>query len=615
MHSVAMRGGQQAKHAIAMLVVAVIAISAFTNTTVHSKPEHGIAMYGAPALPPDFTHLPYANPNAPKGGRIVFGESGRGFDNFNPYVIKGRAPWGVRAHVYESLLGRNWDEPFSLYGLLAESVETNAERSFVQFTLRPNARFANGDPVTTQDVLWSFETLAERGLPSFAQSWSKVARAEIIDDRRIRFTFNSIDRELPLILGLRPILQQAAFEGLDFTATAFTVPNGTGPYILADYAPNQFIVFQRNPNYWGRDLPFNRGRHNVDEIRYDYFADSAALFEAFKAGEITSYRENNAAKWNTQYTFPAIKNGTVVKSLIPHQRPSGIRGFVFNTRKPIFADWRVRDALLYAFNFEFINRVLNDASEPRITSYFANSVFAMQHNRVNADVLALLAPYEHALLPDALSKYTMPTSNPRTAVDRNNIRYALRQLQRAGWTVDNDGVLRNAAGNPFTFEILLKTGDGQALKIINIYVESLRALGISPTIKRIDDAQYKQRTNEFDFDMTFYWRALSLSPGNEQYAYWGKNSANTAGSRNWMGVQNPAIDAAIATALAATNQNTYRTAIRALDRILTTGRYVIPLWYSKQSKLAHNRALHYPKQLPMYGDWIGFQPDVWWFEQ
>ena len=577
-----------------------------------AQATHGIAMYGAPALPPDFVSLPYANPDAPKGGRIVFGESG-GFDSLNPYILKGNAPAGVSALTVETLMGRSYDEPFALYGLLAESVETDEARSFVAFTLRDGARFSDGSPVTPEDVLWSFETLGTQGSPRYASAWAKIARAEKTGPRTVRFTFNTADRELPLILGLRPILKKAQWDGKDFTVSSLDPIIGSGPYVVGPFEPGRFISYVKNPDWWGADLPFNRGQHNFDEVRYDYFGDGGVVFEAFKAGDITSYREANPAAWAGNYAFPAVQSGEVVLSEIPHQRPSGIDGFVFNTRREIFADWRVREALIQAFNFEFINQTLTGGVQPRITSYFSNSTLGMTPGTPAAGrEKALLAPFADSLLPGALEGYALPVSDGSEA-NRKGIREATRLLQEAGWTV-TDGVLTNASGTPFAFDILLVQGEDDMLSIANIYVEALKRLGIAVTVTSVDSAQYKERTNVYDFDMTHYIRSLSLSPGNEQTLYWGAAGVTEPGTRNWMGMNSPAAEAMIQTLLTATDPEEFTAATRALDRVLTSGRYVVPIWYSDISRIAHAKQLRYPDRLPIYGDWLGFQPDVWWYQ-
>jgi peptide/nickel transport system substrate-binding protein len=374
------------------------------------------------------------------------------------------------------------------------------------------------------------------------------------------------------------------------------------------------ITYVRNPNWWGADLPFYKGTQNFDEVRYEYFGDGGVVFEAFKGGTITSFRETNPAKWASVYDFPAVASGDVIKSEIPHARPSGIEGFVFNTRKPMFADWRVREALITAFNFELVNQTLNDSAQPRITSYYGNSTLGMQPGApATGPVLALLEPFKADLLPGAIEGYTLPVSDGSEA-NRANIRKASDLLAEAGYTVA-DGGLVGPDGAPFTFDILLVNGADDIIATASIYIEALKRLGITATVTTVDSAQYKERTNTYDFDMTHYIRSLSLSPGNEQMLYWGSAGVTEPGTRNWMGMNSPAAEAMIQTMLSTSDPAAYRDAVEALDRVLTSGRYVIPFWYSKISRMAHRRELHFPERLPLYGDWIGFQPDVWWYAE
>jgi len=578
-----------------------------------AEARHAIAMYGDPALPPDFVSLPYANPDAPAGGKITFGESG-GFDSLNPFIVKGATPAGVSLLTIETLLGRSYDEAFSLYGVLAESVDTDEARSYVEFTLRAGAVFSDGSPVTPEDVLWSFEKLGTEGSPRYAAAWKKIAKSEKVGDRGVRFTFTEIDREMPLLLGLRPILQKAQWQGKDFTASTLEAPIGSGPYVVGDFEPGKFISFKKNPNWWGKDLAFYNGQHNLDEVRYEYFGDGGIVFEAFKAGAISSFRETNPAKWAANYDFPAITSGDVVKSEIPHGRPSGIEGFVFNTRKPIFADWRVRQALIEAFNFELVNQTLNGGAVPRIASYYSNSELGAPAGVAAAGRVAeLLAPFKDQLLPGAIEGYALPVSDGSEA-NRANIRTATALLEEAGWTVQ-DGMLKDAAGVPFAFEILLVNGADDNIAAANIYVEALKRLGIAATVITVDSAQYKERTTAYDFDMTHYIRSLSLSPGNEQTLYWGSAGITEPGTRNWMGMNSPAAEAMIKTMVSSTDRAEFVAATQALDRILISGRYVVPFWYSSVSRLAHAKQLQFPAKLPIYGDWLGFQPEVWWYQE
>ena len=592
------------------VVMAGIALAA--TSALADSPRPSIAMYGEPALPDGFAALPYVNPDAPKGGRMTLGEQG-GFDSLNPFIVKGNAPAQVTEFTVETLMGRSLDEPFSLYGLLAESVQTDAARTYVEFTLRENARFSDGSPVTPEDVIWSFQTLGEQGQPRYATAWKKIAKSEVTGPRSVRFTFNAEDREMPLILGLRPILKKAQWQGKAFGDSTLEPPVGSGPYTVAEMEPGRFITFRRNPDWWGKDLPFNRGQHNLDEIRIEYFGVDTALFEAFKGGAISSYRELNPAKWDTNFTFPAVQSGEVIKAEIPHQRPSGIEGFAFNTRNPLFADWRVRQALIEAFNFELTNRTLNGGVLPRIASYFGNSYLAAGADQpAEGRVAELLAPFAADLLPGTLEGYALPVSDGSEA-NRKNMRSAMKLLESAGWTVQ-EGVLKNATGQPFIFEILLTNGQDEMISAASIYIEALKRLGIAARLTTVDNAQYKERTSAYRFDMTHYIRSLSLSPGNEQMLYWGSAGVTEPGTRNWPGVNSPAAEAMIAQMLASDDPAEFRAATQALDRVLIAGRYVIPMWYAPVSRMAYRKGLHYPAQLPAYGDWPGWQPQVWWAE-
>ncbi|WP_254054688.1 extracellular solute-binding protein [Roseovarius sp. EL26] len=581
-----------------------------------AQPSHGIAMYGDPALPPDFVSLPYANPNAPKGGKVVTGNVGR-YDSLNPFAIKGRAPWQLRFLTHESLMGRSWDEPFSLYGLLAESVETGPNREWVEFTLRAEAAFSDGSPVTPEDVIWSFETLGTKGSLRYRNFWGKVGAIEQTGPRSVRLTFNVQDRELALIAGLRPILSKTQWDGKDFAeAGPDNTPLGTGPYTIEDYEMGRDLTLRRNPGYWGKDLPLRQGTANFDEVRIEFYGDTAVMKEAFKAQALSYVREFNAEKWATQYDFPAVQNGDIILSEIPHQKPSGISGFVMNTRRAPLDDWRVRDALIHAFNFEYINDALTGGRQPRITSYFSNSELAMQSGPAEGHVQELLKPFADTLLPGTLEGYALPQGDGSRR-NRANLQVAMKLLNDAGWEV-KDGILQDANGIPLKLTVLLQQ-DGliqQATAMMDIYARALERLGIALDIQSIDRAQYTERESQFDFDLTFMRRALTLSPGNEQYSYWGSDAADTPGSRNLMGVKSVAAEAMIDTMLNATDRDNFIAATRALDRILTAGRYVIPIHQYSIGRIAHLKELKYPNEtLPIYGDGIGFLPEVWWFEE
>ncbi len=575
--------------------------------------SHGIAMYGDPALPPDFVSLPYANPDAPKGGKVVFGNTG-GYNSLNPFVQKGTSPWQLRFWTHESLMGRSWDEPFTLYGLLAESVETAPDRSWVEFTLREGAQFSDGTPVTVDDVIWSYEILGTEGHLRYRGLWGKIDTIEATGPRTVRITFNEPDRELALIAGLRPILQKAQWDGKDFANAALhDIPVGTGPYVIDGYEAGRFVNLRRNPDYWGNDNPFRRGTMNLDEMRIEFYGDGTVLFEAFKAGELTAVREFNADKWETQYNFPAAQRGDIVKTEIPHGKPSGMTGYVMNTRKAPFDDWRVREALTLAFNFEFINDTITGGAQPRITSYFSGSDLAMQPGAATGRVEELLQPYAADLPPGTLEGYILPEGDG-SARNRSNIRKATKLLSDAGWTIQ-DGVLRNANGQAFTLNVLLQQGDSEGETAIEIYTRALERLGIQVSTEQVDSAQFTGRTSDLDFDMTFFRRALSLSPGNEQRLYWGSENADTPGTRNLMGVSSPAVDGLIDAMLASESHEDFVAATRALDRVLTAGRYVIPIWNFDVGRIAHAKELKQPETLPIYGDGPEYMPQVWWFEE
>ena len=596
-----------------LAVISTLAFGAPTwgDSAQAQTTSHGIAMHGQPALPPDFVALPQTNPDAPKGGRIVMGEVG-GFDSLNPFTTLGRAPAWVSPLTVETLMGRAWDEPFTVYGLLAESVTTNDSRTFVEFTLREGARFADGSPVTDEDVLWSFDALAEAH-PRYAAAHGKVAKAWATGPRSVRFDFSEPDRELPLILGLRPVLSRKDWEGRDLKASAMRAPLGSGPYEVATVDPGRSITLRKRANWWARDLPLMRGLHNFDEVKIEYFADASVMFEAFKAGAIMTFREGQAGRWMTGYDFPRVTSGEVVKSEIPHGRPAMMTGLAMNTRRPQFADWRVRQALIDSFNYEFINTTINGGTEPRARSWFWNSDLAMGEGPADAAVRSLLAPFAATLPPDALDDLSLPVADGSEA-NRAGLRRAARLLEEAGWTV-SAGRRQNALGEPMAFEILVPIGGSEMRAVVTIWIRALERLGITARLVAVDDAQLNARLRDYDFDITPITRANSLSPGNEQLLYWGRAGVTLPGTRNIAGVDSPPVEAMIAAMLAAQAPEDFRTAVRALDRALMAGRYVIPMWFADRSRLAHDRRLHHAAdRLPVYGDAAGFLPDVWWWQ-
>ncbi len=592
--------------------VAAVSSLILSGVAAFAAPMHGISMYGGPSLPPDFVSLPYADPDAPKGGAIVLGNTG-GFDSLNPFVRKGTAPWQLPFFTHETLMGRSWDEPFTLYGLLAESIEVADDRSWVEFTLRAEAKFSDGNPVTVEDVIFSYDLLGSEGHPRYHGLRAQIDSITQTGPQTVRMTFNTENRELALLAGMRPILSKAQWEGRDFAnAPLADIPVGSGPYTVSDYQAGRQVTLTRNPDYWGKDVPFRRGTHNIDQIKLDFYGDANVLFEAFKAGEISAIREFNAESWETQYDFPAIERGDIVKSTFTHKKPSGMTGFVMNTRRAPFDDIRVREAMIAAFNFEYINETLTGGAQPRITSYFSNSPLAMSSGPAEGRVAELLAPFKDSLPEGALDGYALPVSDG-SARNRSGIRAAMKALQDAGYTAQ-DGTMRDVNGKALQFRILLSKGSTENMAIAELYIQALKRLGVEASVEAVDDAQFVSRNAEFDFDMAIFRRALSLSPGNEQRYYWGSEAADQPGSRNMMGAKSPAIDAMIDTMVSATTTQDFIAATHALDRALTAGRYVVPFWQFTQDRIAHIAQMKYPDHVPLYGDGPNYMPEVWWIE-
>ncbi|HUF55928.1 MAG TPA: extracellular solute-binding protein [Thermohalobaculum sp.] len=593
------------KFRLAALVRAVVVLaSTLLAATASAQPTHGLAMHGEPVLDKDFKHLPYANPEAPKGGTAVFGETGS-FDSLNPYVLKGRAPWGVREHVVESLMARSWDEPFALYGLLAESVEVPEDRSWVEFTLNPDARFSDGSPVTVEDVIWSLETLGTQGHPRYRNSWGAVESVEAVGERGARISFNEPNRELPMIFGLRPVLKRAQFEGRDFADATDVEIIGSGPYTIGDYESGRFIEFERDPDHWGADLGVSAGLNNFDTIRYEYFRNADALWEAVKSGGISIFNEYDPVRWAEGYTFPAAVQGEIVKGEIEHGRPTGMYGFVFNTRRAPFEDRRVREALALTLDWEWVNERLFRNQYARIQSYFDNSPLAWEGEPGPAEAEILAAS---DLPGDAAMEGWRPPESEGTGRDRRNLRRAMELLNEAGWQVE-DGVLVNGDGKPFAFEILVGSTEEETLA--SLWAEGLSRLGIRATVRRVDDAQYVERRRSYDYDVTVNRWFLSLSPGTEQRLYFGSTGREEPGSRNYMGVDDPAVDTAIDALLAAETREGFEAAAKALDRVLSAGIYVIPLGVLPTDRVAWKKGFAKPEQDALYG----WRPEVWWKEE
>jgi len=572
------------------------------------EPSFAIAMQGAPAMRPGFSSFPYVNPEAPKGGTLVQGALGT-FDSLNPMIVKGSPAISTRSYVIESLLARGYDEPFTLYGLLAQSVETDAARSYVTFTLDPRARFSDGQPVTAADVIFSWELLRDHGRPNFHFYYAKVAKAQALSDRVVRFDLAGAgDRELPLILGLMPILPKHAVDPTTFEETTLKPPIGSGPYVVAQVDPGRSVTLRRDPNYWGRDLAVNRGLWNFDTLRYDFYRDDNAAFEAFKRGLIDARAETDPGRWQTAYDFPAARAHRVVQEAFPSGLPKAMLGFVFNTRRPVFADVRVREALTLLFDFEWINKNLYYGLYRRSASYFADSELSAYQRPADARERALIAPFPDSVRPDILDgTWSLPVSNG-TGRDTTILRRALALLATAGYQLQGTELRNRATGRRLEFEILVDTTEQERLALA--YAQTLRLAGITARIRDVDAVQYDQRRITYDFDMIQYRWDESLSPGNEQAFYWGSAAADQPGTRNYMGVKSPAIDAMISAMLAATGREDFVAAVRALDRMLMSGSYAVPLFYPPQQWVAHWDHVRHPTKTSL----SGFLPETWWHQ-
>ncbi len=563
-------------------------------------------MHGAPLMPENFAAMPYVNLKAPKDGRLVEGVLGT-FDSLNPLIVNGLAVQAIRGYVVESLMARGYDEPFTLYGLLARSVETDDARDDVTFRLNPAAHFSDGVPVTADDVVFSWRLLRDHGRPNHRAYYSKVLRAEIIDPHTVRFDLSgSGDRELPLILGLMPILPKHAINVATFEQTTLKKPIGSGPYVVADVQAGKSVTFKRDPNYWGRSLAINQGLWNFNEVRLDYYRDADAYFEAFKAGLYDVRTEEDPTSWEAGYDFPAARDGRVVKESFADGLPKPSFDFVFNTRRPIFGDIRVRQAISLLFDFQWINRNFFYGLYKRSASYFADFELSAYRRPADARELALLAPFADAVRPEVLTgTWSLPVTDG-SGHDRATLRQALALLQVAGYELKGTKLLSRATGRSLSFEIMVTNRADERLALA--FSSNLARAGIDAQVRLVEEVQYEQRLLSFDFDMIKYSYEQSLSPGNEQSFYFGSAAADEEGSRNYMGVRSPAVDAMIAALLQARDRSTFVDAVRALDRVLTSGCYVVPLFYLPRQWVARRSYIEHPARTSLYG----YLLDSWW---
>ncbi len=571
-----------------------------------AAPQHGLALHGEPKYAPSFTNLDYANPKAIKGGELRLAAIGT-FDNLNPYILKGMAAAGSNM-VFETLMEAVIDEPFSQYGLIAQSAEVAPDKSSVTYELRKQARFHDGNPVTAEDVIFSFETLRTKGHPFYRSYYKDVVRAEKKGEHGVTFVFKRAgNTELPLIMGQMPILPKHFWQGKDFAATTLTPPLGSGPYKIEKSVTGRSIIYSRVKDWWGADLPLNKGRYNFDKIIYDYYRDGTIALEAFLAGRYDFRLENSAKNWATAYTSPAVKEGLILKKLIPNEMPAGMQGFIFNVRRAIFKDPRVREALSLAFDFEWGNKNIAFGAYQRTNSYFANSELATKGLPSPAERI-LLEPYRDQLPYDVFTNVFKAPQTDGSGHLRQNLRKATKLLKEAGWHLEN-GELLDSSGKPFTFEIV----DSSPLfeRWVQPFLRNLERLGIHANFRIVDSSQYQNLINDFNFDMTVHVFGQSLSPGNEQRDYWGSDRASMKGSRNLIGIKNPVADALIEKIIHAKDRGDLVTACRALDRVLLWGHYVIPHWNIGAYRITYWDKFGQPKITPKYGFDM---TSLWWVD-
>jgi peptide/nickel transport system substrate-binding protein len=566
-----------------------------STSLAEAAPKHGIAMQGEPALPPDFKNLPYVNPDAPQGGQLRQAITGT-FDTLNPFIIKGNAANGIRTYMFESLMARNGDEPFSLYGLLAESIDVSDDRQTFTYKIRPEAKFSDSAPVTAADVVFSMETLRDKGRPNYKNNYAKVKSVETPDDHTLVFHQDAGDRELPLIIGLMPILSQKSWEGRNFDETTFVPLIGSGPYVIGSVKTDESITYKKNPDYWGKSLAISKGIWNFDTVRFDYYRDANAAFEAFKKGDVDVRMEEEPSRWNKAYDFAALTEGKVVKEFVEQRSPAPASGFAFNTRRKIFEDVRVREALVTAFDFEWANANLYSDSYKRIYGYFSGSALSSQGKSADAAELAIIG--EGGLAAPYLDgSYQIPVSDG-SGKDRKNLRKAVGLLGEAGWTI-TDGKLQDKDGNPFAFTITIGSADQEPMALH--FQRTLQLIGIDMQIKTADSAQFTSLQKTYDYDMIPATWFNSLSPGNEQKLYFGSDGKTKDGTRNYPGIADPKVDAAIEAMLKATDRAGFESAVRAEDRLLVAGHYVVPLYTKGGQWVARWTYIGRPDKQPLPG--------------
>lgn len=575
-----------------------------------AEPRHGLAMHGAPALPEGFDHFPYADPAAKKGGRLRVGLAGT-FDSLNPFNLKsGSAAQGLVGNVFQGLMARAQDEPFTLYPLIAQSIDIDPDRTRVTFRLDPRAHFSDGAPITSADVLFSFDLLKNKGRPQQRVAYGLVKSIEAPDAQTVTFDLTGVgDRELPLILAIMPVLPRHATDVERFADATLARPVGSGPYVIADAKAGARLLLRRDPDYWGADIPSQRGFYNFDEIDIQYFRDGNSLFEAFKAGLLDYREETSTTRWSTAYDFPALRDGRVVREALKNDNPKGLEGFVFNTRRPLFQDIRLREALGMMFDFEWVNANLYSGLYTRTKSFFDESELSSAGRPASEKERALLAPFPGAVRADILEGTWRPPVNDGTGRDREVARRALELLAAAGYRVEGGALSKDGA--PVSFEIMVKDRNQERLALN--YASSLQRIGVDARVRLVDEVQYQRRRQKFDFDMMIGQWLASASPGNEQRMRWGSASATQEASFNLAGASSPALDALIAALLAAKSHEDFVTAVRAYDRALLSGFYVVPLFHASEQWIAHSTDIARPARLPRYAaPLFGPTLESWW---
>ena len=575
--------------------------------TVAAAAEHALTLHGSPKYGPDFEHLDYVNPDAPKGGTLKLANvSAATFDSLHPFILRGTAAEGIGL-VYDTLTEGTLDEPFTEYGLIARAIEVAPDNSHVRFYLREAARFHDGEPVTADDVAWTFRRLRDEGHPQYRAYYRDVERVEVEGPRQVVFHFATRDNaELPLILGQLPVLPAHYWEGRDFAATTLEPPLGSGPYRVVEVEQGRRVVYERVEDYWAADLPIKRGRHNIDRISYDYYRDGTVALQALKAGEYHLRQENVARNWATAYDTPAVEAGDLRLAEIPHDRPAGMQGFFFNTRREIFSDPKVREALSYAFDFEWTNENLFYGAYRRTRSYFENSELAATGLPSEAE-LAVLEPWRDQLPARVFNEAYQPPSTAETS-RRANLRRALALLNEAGWQVESGQLVHSQSGRPMRFEILLVSPSFE--RVVLPFKRNLERLGAAVSVRTVDPTQYQNRMESFDFDMTVHVAPQSLSPGNEQRDFWSCEAASVEGSRNVAGVCDPVVDSLVEAVIDAPDRQALIHRVRALDRVLQFGFYAIPNWYIDRFRVAYWDRFGRPAENPPYG----LALDTWWVD-